>query len=169
MSKGYRQRVGLAQAIIHDPEVLILDEPTTGLDPNQIVEIRDLIKKIGQEKTVMLSTHIMQEVEAICSRAIIINQGEIVADKDIESLKNIGEKLQLDVEFEHPIDANLLTAIVGVEKVINTGENQYQITCTNKNVRQEISKLALKENNIVLKLNQQSASLEQVFQNLTQQ
>lgn len=169
LSKGYRQRVGLAQAIIHDPEVLILDEPTTGLDPNQIVEIRDLIKKIGQEKTVMLSTHIMQEVEAICSRAIIINQGEIVADKDIESLKNIGEKLQLDVEFEHPIDANLLTAIVGVEKVINTGENQYQITCTNKNVRQEISKLALKENNIVLKLNQQSASLEQVFQNLTQQ
>lgn len=169
LSKGYRQRVGLAQAIIHDPEVLILDEPTTGLDPNQIVEIRDLIKKIGQEKTVMLSTHIMQEVEAICSRAIIINQGEIVADKDIASLKNTNNQIVLEVEFETAIELEKIIQLSSVENLIQLSPTAFKITCSNIEARQEISRLALTENNIVVKLNQQSASLEQVFQNLTQQ
>ncbi|MBC7494866.1 MAG: gliding motility-associated ABC transporter ATP-binding subunit GldA, partial [Flavobacterium sp.] len=103
LSKGYRQRVGLATALLHNPEVLILDEPTTGLDPNQIVEIRELIKNIGKNKTIFLSTHIMQEVEAICDRVIIINKGEIVADKKLESLLNQNEQV-IEVEFDYKIE-----------------------------------------------------------------
>ena len=117
LSKGYRQRVGLAQAIIHDPEVLILDEPTTGLDPNQLVEIRELIKKIGKSKTVMLSTHIMQEVEAICDRVVIINKGEIVADGKPKELNLEGAVVTVYAEFENVVSKDALGNITEVRKV----------------------------------------------------
>jgi ABC-2 type transport system ATP-binding protein len=167
LSKGYRQRVGLAHAIIHDPEVLILDEPTTGLDPNQIVEIRELIKKIGKEKTVMLSTHIMQEVEAICKRVIIIDKGEIVANQNIDELKSKGQTIVIEVEFENPVDEKLLQKITNVEKITKSSPTLFLIECSNDNVRKAISKFALKQDNVIIKLNKQDASLEQVFQNLT--
>ena len=126
LSKGYRQRVGLAQAMLHDPKVLIMDEPTSGLDPNQLAEIRSLIKNIGKEKTVILSTHIMQEVQAICSRVIIINKGKIVADDTVEGLKSHQKGLTLvQVEFKESIDKSLLSKINGIHKV--TGDNQLTI------------------------------------------
>lgn len=167
LSKGYRQRVGLAHAIIHDPEVLILDEPTTGLDPNQIVEIRELIQKIGQEKTVMLSTHIMQEVEAICKRVIIIDKGEIVANEGINELKNENQTFVLEVEFENPVDKKLLQKITDVLKVSKTSDTTFTIESSNDVVRKTIAKFALEQDNVILKLNKRDTSLEQVFQNLT--
>ncbi len=167
LSKGYRQRVGISQAIIHDPEVLILDEPTTGLDPNQIVEIRDLIKKIGEKKTVMLSTHIMQEVEAICTRAIIINNGEVVADKDILSLKNLSEEQVLEVEFQSAFDVGILNSLEGVSNVLPISDKRFSITNTNLDLKQVVSRLALDHDNIIVTLNSKAISLEEVFQNLT--
>ena len=126
LSKGYRQRVGLAQAMLHDPKVLIMDEPTSGLDPNQLAEIRSLIKNIGKEKTVILSTHIMQEVQAICSRVIIINKGKIVADDTVEGLKSHQKGMTLvQVEFKERIDKSLLSKINGIHKV--SGDNQLTI------------------------------------------
>ncbi|MCK4288393.1 MAG: ATP-binding cassette domain-containing protein, partial [Bacteroidales bacterium] len=120
LSRGYRQRVGLAQALIHNPEVLILDEPTSGLDPNQLLEIRNLIKEIGKEKTVMLSTHIMQEVEAICDRAIIIDNGKIVADDLTSNLAKISSKTQIiNVEFNAPVKKQLLKSIQGIKELKN--------------------------------------------------
>ncbi len=128
LSKGYRQRVGLAQAMIHDPKVLILDEPTTGLDPNQIVEIRNLISNIGKEKTVMMSTHIMQEVEAICDRVIIINKGEIAADDSAQNIKSKQKQsIVISVEFNAAIDAKKLKNIAGVQKVDTVGGNKFII------------------------------------------
>jgi ABC-2 type transport system ATP-binding protein len=118
LSKGYRQRVGLAQAMIHDPKVLIMDEPTTGLDPNQLEEIRGLIKKLGKQKTVMLSTHIMQEVEAVCDRVIIINKGEIVANDTTEHLQKNTTKQVITVEFDKDVSVNTLKSIQGVEDAI---------------------------------------------------
>ena len=126
LSKGYRQRVGLASALIHDPEVLILDEPTTGLDPNQLKEIRALIKSIGAKKTIMLSTHIMQEVEAVCDRAIIIKKGEIVADNKIELLQNRGKEI-IEVEFQNPILISTLETINGVEMVFEKSETKFEV------------------------------------------
>jgi ABC-2 type transport system ATP-binding protein len=119
LSKGYRQRVGLAQAIIHDPQVLILDEPTSGLDPNQLAEIRDLIKKIGKSKTVMLSTHIMQEVEAICDRVVIINKGQIVANDTADHLQIDLTHQTVYVEFDSEVSRNALSKIKDVNKVRN--------------------------------------------------
>lgn len=170
LSKGYRQRVGLAQAMIHDPEVLILDEPTSGLDPNQLAEIRLLIERIGKEKTVMLSTHIMQEVEAICSRAIIINRGNIVADRPIEDLRNlsIGSGYELILELSGNIDKNLLEKITGVQRVSQTAPNTWSIYVPGSlDVRKEISELALAQNLTILTITKKEQKLEDVFKDLT--
>ena len=170
LSKGYRQRVGLAQALIHDPEVLILDEPTTGLDPNQIVEIRDLIKRVGKDKTVMLSTHIMQEVQAICSRAIIINKGEIVADNSVEQItKNTQEITKvLLVTFEKEMDSKKLLSIDGVLKVQGLDQMQFLIEyAIASNPRKNIMQLSLSEDNGILNLQDKEKSLEELFKELT--
>ncbi|MBC5773629.1 gliding motility-associated ABC transporter ATP-binding subunit GldA [Pontibacter sp. KCTC 32443] len=169
LSKGYRQRVGLAQALVHDPQVLILDEPTTGLDPNQIVEIRSLIKRIGQNKTVIFSTHIMQEVTAICDRVVIINRGKLVADSDVASLQagNRGAKLTL-VEFEQPISIELLQSIAGVEDVELVQNNTYRITSLqDADIRASVFRIAAEQNWPLVGLRQEENSLEQIFQQLT--
>ncbi|RMG77855.1 MAG: gliding motility-associated ABC transporter ATP-binding subunit GldA [Bacteroidetes bacterium] len=169
LSKGYRQRVGLAQAIIHNPKVLILDEPTTGLDPNQIIEIRNLIKKIGKEKTVMMSTHIMQEVEAVCDRVIIINRGKIVADDATDNIrKSAKNKLELTVEFSSDIDLQLIEKIDGVRKV-EKHHNIYKIsTAPDKDIRKDIFLLAKEQNVFLLTLSQKENKLEDIFKELTQ-
>ncbi|WP_162426559.1 gliding motility-associated ABC transporter ATP-binding subunit GldA [Pontibacter pudoricolor] len=169
LSKGYRQRVGLAQALVHDPQVLILDEPTTGLDPNQIVEIRSLIRRIGQDKTVIFSTHIMQEVTAICDRVVIINRGKLVANSDVASLQagNRGAKLTL-VEFEQPINIEQLLTIVGVEKVEPVLNNTYRITSSqDADIRASVFRIAAEQNWPLVGLRQEENSLEQIFQQLT--
>ncbi len=168
LSKGYRQRVGLAQAIIHDPEVLILDEPTTGLDPNQLVEIRELIKNIGKSKTVMLSTHIMQEVEAICDRVIIIKSGKIVADNSASELQYEDNKQVVYVEFEGDFNKNHLKKETGVSNVENVGENAWLIeSSANLDLRKVIAQFAQKHNLLVLTLRKEEKTLEEVFKELT--
>lgn len=169
LSKGFRQRVGLAQALIHDPKVLILDEPTSGLDPNQLVEIRNLIKKIGSEKTVVLSTHIMQEVEAICDRAIIINKGEIVADDSTANLHRISkDEESFLVEFSGPLQPEKITALKEVRKIENISGNTWRIVSTGKeDVRPKLFQLAVSEKLTVLSLQKQQHSLEEIFQDLT--
>ena len=168
LSKGYRQRVGLAAALIHDPEVLILDEPTTGLDPNQLKEIRVLIKNIGATKTIMLSTHIMQEVEAICDRAIIIKNGEIVADNQIEALQQGNSEVIVEVEFEKSIDLNKLRSIDTVNRIIDLGDNKFEIYSEeNSDVRPQISQFAIDNSNLVLSMQKREQKMEDVFQNLT--
>lgn len=169
LSKGYRQRVGLAQALVHDPKVLILDEPTTGLDPNQIVEIRALIKRIGENKTVIFSTHIMQEVTAICDRVVIINRGKLVADSDVASLQAGGrnEKITL-VEFEAPIEAEVLQSIAGVQRVELAHGHTYRIVSSKAaDVRANVFRLAAERNWPLVGLKQEENSLEQIFQQLT--
>ena len=169
LSKGYRQRVGLAQALIHNPEVLILDEPTSGLDPNQLLEIRNLIKEIGKEKTVMLSTHIMQEVEAICDRAIIIDNGKIVADDLTSNLAKISSKTQIiNVEFNAPVKKQLLKSIQGIKELKNLRDNIWLIESdTDKDIRPDIFKFAVKNNLTVLSMSKEEKTLEEVFQELT--
>lgn len=168
LSKGYRQRVGLAAAMIHDPEVLILDEPTTGLDPNQLKDIRQLIKSIGEKKTIMLSTHIMQEVEAICDRAIIIKQGEIVADNKIERLQSDKSEIIIEVEFEKELNILLLKKLDGVIKVIEKSKVSFEVfTADNKDLRAKISQLAIDANNLVLSMQKREQKMEDVFQELT--
>ena len=136
LSKGYRQRVGLATALLHNPEVLILDEPTTGLDPNQLVEIRELIKNIGQDKTVFLSTHIMQEVEAICDRVIIINHGKIVADRKLSQLKSEKDEQTILVEFDYRIEEELVGQIPHLKSFVNTYDFVWELTFeTSKDMR----------------------------------
>jgi ABC-2 type transport system ATP-binding protein len=168
LSKGYRQRVGLAQAIIHDPEVLILDEPTTGLDPNQLVEIRELIKNIGKSKTVMLSTHIMQEVEAICDRVIIIKSGKIVADNSASELQYEDNKQVVYVEFEGEFNKNHLKKETGISNIENVGENAWLIeSSVNLDLRKVIAQFAQKHNLLVLTLRKEEKTLEEVFKELT--
>ncbi|MFO7723380.1 MAG: gliding motility-associated ABC transporter ATP-binding subunit GldA [Bacteroidales bacterium] len=169
LSKGFRQRVGLAQAMIHDPEVLILDEPTSGLDPNQLVEIRNLIKAMGKEKTVLFSTHIMQEVEALCSRVIIIDQGKIVADKPIGQLSAITSGVEiLSVEFDRSTDLKKLRAIPGVTSVKSIRDKVWQIeSAPDQDIRAAIFKFAVDEGLKVLTINRSQRSLEEVFQMLT--
>jgi len=169
LSKGYRQRVGLAQALIHDPKVLILDEPTTGLDPNQLTEIRNVIKEVGREKTVMLSTHIMQEVKAICSRVIIINKGVIVADDSTESIQaETSGKLYFTVEFDKATTKNALKSISGITDAINVSGNIWKLQSqSQKDVRAEIFQFAVKNDLTVLELKKEEQSLEEVFQKLT--
>lgn len=167
LSKGYRQRVGLAQAIIHDPEVLILDEPTSGLDPNQLAEIRELIKKIGKEKTVMLSTHIMQEVEAICDRVVIINKGEIVADNKAKDIQYNHEVQTVYVEFEGNVSRNQLSKIAGVSKVENIQEGWLLESKETVDLRKAISKFAQDHDLLILTLRKEQESLEEAFKRLT--
>lgn len=169
LSKGYRQRVGLAQAMIHNPKVLILDEPTSGLDPNQLTEIRRLITKIGQEKTVLLSTHIMQEVEALCERVIIVNRGNIVADDKVATLldKLSGQRI-LFVEFSKPISAGDLKKIAGVERVKHVNANQYRIFYNpSSDLRETLFKFAVDKNISVLTLRIEEQKLEEIFKQLT--
>lgn len=169
LSKGYRQRVGLAQALIHDPKVLILDEPTTGLDPNQIVEIRNLIKEIAQDKTIMLSTHIMQEVEAICDRVIIINKGRIVADKPTSELAGLTSKRQLvRVEFEGKVDTAALKRLTGIESLRELKKNTFEVESgSGQDLRKSLFQFAVEQDTTILEITQESKSLEQVFQELT--
>jgi len=168
LSKGYRQRVGLAQAIIHDPEVLILDEPTSGLDPNQLVEIRELIKKIGKEKTVMLSTHIMQEVEAICDRVVIINKGDIVADGKTSELQHPeGQVITVYVEFEGEVSKNQLAKISNVRKVEKVGKGWLFEGSANVDLRKQIAQYAQENKLLVLTLRIEDKRLEEVFKELT--
>jgi len=169
LSKGYKQRVGLAAAIIHDPEVLILDEPTSGLDPNQIIEIREVIKKQGINKTVLFSSHILQEVEAICDRVIIINQGEIVADDKLSSLQkgNKGNHVVI-IQFKESIDKHLLEVLDDVSDVEQTN-NKYKISTGNPEVvRKQIFEFALQHNLNIVSLHSENRSLEDVFRTLTQ-
>ena len=168
LSKGYRQRVGLAQAIIHDPDVLILDEPTSGLDPNQVMEIRDLIKNLGSNKTIMLSTHIMQEVEAICSRVIIIDKGSIVADDKLEKLRNRSASNWLvRVQFASPVDEVSLHSIKGLLQATHLGNNTWRLTGDNEHFRQAVSHFALSSNLEVTELVSEKDSLESIFRQLT--
>ncbi|NOZ47810.1 MAG: gliding motility-associated ABC transporter ATP-binding subunit GldA [Chlorobi bacterium] len=170
LSKGYRQRVGLAQALLHNPGVLILDEPTSGLDPNQIVEIRGLISEIGKEKTVLLSTHIMQEVEAICDSVIIINNGKIVAKDKTEKIQgSTTDNYQaILVEFNNSIDTKKLKALKGVKKIIHLKGNNWLIQADKSiNIRESIFNFAVKNKYTVLSMQKQEKSLEEIFQELT--
>ncbi|MDT0559020.1 gliding motility-associated ABC transporter ATP-binding subunit GldA [Ichthyenterobacterium sp. W332] len=167
LSKGYRQRVGLANALLHDPEVLILDEPTTGLDPNQLVDIRNLIKTVGKKKTVFLSTHIMQEVEAMCDRVIIINKGEIVADKKLDELR-AGQEQVVIVEFDFRVEDAFLLKLPKVKSVKNTHAFVYEITFSSTDdMRSYVFDFAHDNELKILQLNQKNASLETLFRELT--
>ena len=166
LSKGYRQRVGIAQALIHDPKVLILDEPTTGLDPNQLLEIRKLIQNIGREKTVMLSTHIMQEVEACCQRVLIVNKGQLVADKNIDFLTNRKESKCVKVEFDSDFSSDLLNEILGIENYKSLGNHCFSIV-SQGDIRKDIFEFAVSKNLIILEMNTQSKNLEDIFHELT--
>ena len=167
LSKGYRQRVGLAQAIIHDPKVLILDEPTSGLDPNQLVEIRELIRTIGKEKTVMFSTHIMQEAEAICDRLVIINKGRIVANEKALSLQEKNEEQTSYIEFDQVVSKSQLAKIVGVKKV-EAVKNGWLVSADQKiDLNKEIALHAQQEGWLILTLKTEKKTLEEVFRNLT--
>jgi ABC-2 type transport system ATP-binding protein len=168
LSKGYKQRVGLAQAMIHDPEVLILDEPTSGLDPNQIVEIRELIRQMSRNKTVIFSTHIMQEVQALCDRILIIDQGKIVADDRVSNLQKESTGKQIIIaEFESPPDQDLFRAIDGVFQ-IESYENSLRIHADrNIDIRASIFKLASSMQLPLVGLKKEEDSLEQIFQSLT--
>ena len=169
LSKGYKQRVGMAPAMLHDPEVLILDEPTSGLDPNQIVEIRDLIKDIGKDKTVLLSTHIMQEVQAMCKRVIIINNGNIVADDTIDKLQQKNSRRDaLIVTFEHAIGGSLLQEIRLAEAFEDLGNNKWKlVTSTPEALRKEVMQWALNHDINIGSMQAQTESLEDVFRSLT--
>lgn len=167
LSKGYRQRVGLANALLHDPDVLILDEPTTGLDPNQLVDIRNLIKTIGKTKTVFLSTHIMQEVEAMCDRVIIINKGEIVADKKLKELRESNEQTVI-VEFDYRVEDAFLRKLPKVKNVVNIYDFVYEITFkTSEDMRSYVFDFAHDNQLKILQLNQKNKSLETLFRDLT--
>jgi ABC-2 type transport system ATP-binding protein len=165
LSKGYRQRVGLAQALIPNPKVLILDEPTTGLDPNQLVEIRNLIREIGKNRTVLFSTHIMQEIEAVCNRVIIINQGEIVADyPDVKQIAHFAEnEFQLEVEFLNPVEKISVKSITSVE----TLDNKTFILSATHDIRHELFDFAVVTNNKILMLRPLERKIEEVFRELT--
>jgi ABC-2 type transport system ATP-binding protein len=170
LSKGYKQRVGIAQALIHDPSVVILDEPTTGLDPNQILEIRNLISETGKGKTIMLSTHIMQEVEAICSRIIVINKGEIVANDQTGNLKvqSMGSFNTVSVEFNSEVSIEKLNKIPGVTKAVFAKNNTYLLQSSSENdIRGNIFQFAVEEGLTVLSQQKIEKSLEEVFRELT--
>ncbi|MEM8999689.1 MAG: gliding motility-associated ABC transporter ATP-binding subunit GldA [Bacteroidota bacterium] len=167
LSKGYRQRVGLAAALLHNPEVLILDEPTTGLDPNQLIEIRKLIREIGKEKTILLSTHIMKEVESVCDRAIIINKGKIVADKKLEVLREAGQQI-IEVEFDYRVEEVLLHQLPHATSVTNTGGFVYEIIFdTEKDMRPTVFDFAHDHQLKTLQLSRKNKNLESLFTELT--
>ncbi|HSW68016.1 MAG TPA: gliding motility-associated ABC transporter ATP-binding subunit GldA [Bacteroidales bacterium] len=169
LSKGYRQRVGLAGALLHDPEVLILDEPTSGLDPNQVEDIRELIRQAGKAKTVMLSTHIMQEVEAMCNRVIIIDHGVIVADDSVQALSQLGKDIQMvEVEFDKLVVQEQINKINGVIDASVISGNRWLITAGNESdVRQELFRFAVANHLTVLSMQKAQQKLERIFRELT--
>lgn len=166
LSKGYRQRVGLAQAMIHDPEVLILDEPTSGLDPNQLIEVRELIKNIGKEKTLMLSTHIMQEAEAICDRVVILSKGEIVADTPTNRLHEKSDLKCVFVEFQEPVTKSQLSKIKEIKKVETRAEG-WLLYSEKEDLRPHVSRFSQENNLVILTLQLEQKSLSSVFKDLT--
>jgi ABC-2 type transport system ATP-binding protein len=168
LSKGFRQRVGLATALLHNPDVLILDEPTTGLDPNQLVEIRNVIKNVGKDKTVFLSTHIMQEVEAICDRVIIIDHGKIVTDNKLDKLVSEAAAQLIEVEFDKTIDANLLANLANIKTYKNTNDNLWLLTFnTEEDMRPKIFDFAHDNGLKTLQISLKSKNLEQIFREKT--
>lgn len=167
LSKGYRQRVGLAAAILHDPEVLILDEPTTGLDPNQLVEIRELIKELGKNKTVLLSTHIMQEVEAVCDRVLLINKGEVIIDKPLKKLKTSKEQI-IKVTFDYKLEEQFIKRLPNIVSFKNTTENNWILTFeSEQDMRPVIFDFAQENGLKILGLNTENKNLESLFHELT--
>lgn len=167
LSKGYKQRVGLAAALLHDPEVLILDEPTTGLDPNQLAEIRELIRGIGKAKTILLSTHIMQEVEAMCDRVLIINKGTLVTDKKLKDLITEGEQ-HIEVEFDLVVEEQLLRQLPHLEKAENVYDTTWSLVFkTEKDMRSELFDFANNNGLKALKINKKIQNLESMFREMT--
>jgi ABC-2 type transport system ATP-binding protein len=168
LSKGFRQRVGLANALLHNPDVLILDEPTTGLDPNQLVEIRNVIKNVGKDKTVFLSTHIMQEVEAICDRVIIIDKGKIVADKKLDTLISADKEQVIEVEFDYKVEEQLIAKIENLTSYKNTQDMIWELTFkADKDMRPAVFDFANANGLKTLQLNQKNKNLEAVFREMT--
>jgi ABC-2 type transport system ATP-binding protein len=168
LSKGYQQRVGLAAAILHNPKVLILDEPTTGLDPNQLVEIRELIKELGKDKTVLFSTHIMQEVEAVCDRVIIIKKGAVLVDKKLSELQSSMQQI-IEVVFNVAVDKDIFNKIKSIISVINTSENTWQLTFNQEeDMRPKIFDFAQENNLKIIGLTTQNKNLETLFREVTQ-
>ena len=169
LSKGYKQRVGLAGALIHDPEVLILDEPTTGLDPNQIIEIREVITRLGKNKTVLFSSHILQEVEAICDRVIIINKGKLVADDTLSNLqRNNKQQHEVLVSFQQPVDIGLMKTLSDVITITELQAGHYKLqTAAPDSVRKQLLELSLQHNLNIVSLRSESHSLEDIFRDLT--
>ncbi len=169
LSKGYKQRVGLAAALIHDPEVVILDEPTSGLDPNQIVEIREVIKRLGKNKTVLFSSHILQEVEAMCDRLIIINRGKLVANDTLDNLRLQSQSNNLlRVGFKESLEAGMLQQLSSVKAVSKTGPNEWELVCGQVNdAKRQLLELALQHNLNIVSLQAGGQSLEEVFRSLT--
>jgi ABC-2 type transport system ATP-binding protein len=168
LSKGYRQRVGLANALLHNPDVLILDEPTTGLDPNQLTEIRNVIKNVGKDKTVFLSTHIMQEVEAICNRVIIINNGKIVADKKLENLISSNKEQVIEVEFDYKIEEEAVARIPHLKSFVNVHDFCWELTfVSDKDMRSTVFDFAHDNGLKTLQLNQKNKNLEAIFREIT--
>lgn len=167
LSRGYRQRVGLAQALLHDPEVLILDEPTSGLDPNQLTEIRSLIRQVSQNKTVIFSTHIMQEVEAICDRVIVIRAGEIVANDRLSVLMRGTGAPVIIAEFSGPVSPEVFENIPGISQVVKLDERSVKIISAGPDLRQEIFRLAAEKNLPLIGLKNEAQNLEQIFRELT--
>lgn len=169
LSKGYRQRVGLAQAMLHDPDVLILDEPTSGLDPNQLVDIRNLIKRLGEEKTVIFSTHIMQEVQALCNRVVIINRGEIVADDPIEALSaRVSGRVFLTLEFSGPVSEKDLRRLPHLLEAQELGQYKWKLTTDSAHdIRPDIFRMAGEQKWPLLEVHREIASVENIFQELT--
>ncbi|OCB75142.1 gliding motility-associated ABC transporter ATP-binding subunit GldA [Flavobacterium crassostreae] len=168
LSKGYRQRVGLANALLHNPDVLILDEPTTGLDPNQLIEIRNTIKNVGKDKTVFLSTHIMQEVEAICDRVLIIHKGKIVADKKLDSLIAENQEQVIEVAFDYKIEEQAVAKIPHLVSFINTHDTTWELVFkTNQDMRPSVFDFATANGLKTLQLNQKNKNLEAIFREIT--
>ena len=170
LSKGYRQRVGLANALLHNPDVLILDEPTTGLDPNQLVEIRNVIKNVGKDKTVFLSTHIMQEVEAICDRVIIINNGKIVTDKKLDKLISADKEQIIEVEFDYKIEEEAIARMPHLKSYKNTHDMFWELTfLSDKDMRTTVFDFAHENGLKTLQLNQKNKNLETIFREITKE
>jgi ABC-2 type transport system ATP-binding protein len=170
LSKGYRQRVGLANALLHNPDVLILDEPTTGLDPNQLVEIRNVIKNVGKDKTVFLSTHIMQEVEAICDRVIIINNGKIVTDKKLDKLISADKEQVIEVEFDYKIEEEAIAKMPHLKSYKNTHDMVWELTfLSDKDMRPTVFDFAHENGLKTLQLNQKNKNLETIFREITKE
>jgi len=169
LSKGYKQRVGLAASLIHDPEVLVLDEPTTGLDPNQIVEIREVIKNLGKNKTVLFSSHILQEVEAICDRVIIISNGKLVADNTLAQLRQQQKNNIIQVAFRENVDAGILKGLKKIISVRKADEQHWEVETNDiTEVKKQLLELALQNNLNIVSLQNETSTLEDVFRNLTQ-